>query len=83
MIVDIDQPRPTLLSLFDHCFHVTVPGTNGAGYRLEISSDLLHWTPVCTNAVTDGAIHYVDPDAPDVSTRFYRALPEPYVPLDD
>ncbi len=83
VIVDNDQPGPTALCLPDRLFHCVLPGTNGAGYRLEVSTDLISWTALCTNVVTDGAIHFVDPDAPAIGTRFYRAVPEPYVPVDE
>ena len=29
------------------------------------------------SVVTDGALHFVDPDAGDADDRFYRASPEP------
>jgi hypothetical protein len=32
--------------------------------------------------VTDGAIHFVDPDADDAPARFYRAVPETNPPLE-
>lgn len=76
IIVDNDQPRPITCVLPDRCFHIWRPGTNGHCFRFETSADLVHWIPVCTNVVTDGAIHFVDPEAPDYPQRFYRVEPE-------
>lgn len=60
IIVDNDQPRPCTEHLADRCFHLTQPGRNGDWCRIEFSTNLLDWTVICTNGVTDGAIHFVD-----------------------
>jgi len=83
IVVDNDLPRPSCVLLPDHQFHFCEPATNGFCFRLEASSDLRHWVTVCTNVVTDGALHFVDPDAPPLDARFYRAEPEPGLPFDD
>jgi Bacterial Ig domain/Calx-beta domain len=80
IIVDNDQPRPVTGPLADHCFHIMKPGSNGSWFRIECSADLVNWTPICTNRVTDGALHFVDADADEAPQRFYRALPEPNPP---
>jgi hypothetical protein len=77
VIVDNDQPRPPCRMLPDRMFHVCFPRTNGFCFRLEASANLRDWTALCTNVVTDGALHFVDPDAGDADHRFYRATPEP------
>jgi hypothetical protein len=82
LIVDNDQPRPPCIRLPDHLFHLCAPGTNGHCFRVEVSTNLVHWLPVCTNIVTDGAVHFVDPDAPPHPRRFYQALPELALPLE-
>jgi hypothetical protein len=82
IIVDNDRPRPPCALLPDHQFHFCQPATNGYCFRVEASTDLLHWSPLCTNIVTDGALHFVDPDAPPLDARFYRARPEPLLPPD-
>jgi len=82
IIVDNDQPRPGTERLPDRCFHLTQPGRNGDGYRIEFSINLADWSVLCTNSVTDGAIHFVDPDADASSQRFYRAVPETNPPVD-
>ncbi|PYM10427.1 MAG: hypothetical protein DME18_16310 [Verrucomicrobia bacterium] len=75
IIVDNDQRRPPSSRLPEGMFHLCLPATNGFGFRLECSSDLEHWMPLCTNIVTDGAIHFVDPEADEHTHRFYRAMP--------
>lgn len=57
-------------------FHLYADGPDGAWFHLEYSTDLLNWTPLCTNQVFNGAIDFVDPDAPANQHRFYRAVPE-------
>jgi hypothetical protein len=83
IIIDNDQPRPPCLLLSDHQFHLGQPATNGFCFRIEASTDLRQWLPICTNVVTDGALHFVDSDAPPLNVRFYRAVPEPGLPPDD
>jgi hypothetical protein len=83
IIVDNDRPRPTCRIISDGEFHLCRPATNGFGFRIEASTNLIHWTPVCTNVVTDGALHFIDPDASLSSSRFYRIAAEPPLPLDD
>jgi hypothetical protein len=82
IIVDNDLPRPLTGALSDRCFHITRPGANGSWWRIECSTDLLSWMPLSTNQVTDGALHFVDPDAADLAKRFYRAVPEADPPPD-
>ena len=80
VIVDNDAQRPATSVLSDRCFHVMRPGTNGTSWRIDCSTNLVDWTPVCTTTVTDGAIHFVDPDADDLTQRYYRALPDTNAP---
>ena len=83
VIVDNDRPRPTCRIISDGEFHLCRPATNGFCFRIEASTNLFHWAPVCTNVVTDGALHFVDPDASLSSLRFYRITAEPPLPPDD
>jgi len=76
IIVDDDQPRPRTGLLEDRCFHLALPALNGTWVRIESSDDAMHWVTLCTMKVTDGAIHFVDPDGDEQSQRFYRAVPE-------
>ena len=76
IIVDNDQPRPCTGRLNDRCFHLTQPANNGDWFRIEYSTNLVDWEVLFTNTVTDGAVHFVDPDADESSQRFYRVVPE-------
>lgn len=75
VIVDNDAPRPTTGHLADRCFHVMKPGANGTWWRIEVSRDLIHWAVLGTNVVTDGALHFVDPDADEETVGYYRTVP--------
>ena len=46
----------------------------------SFQTDMIHWTPICTNQVVNGSIDFVDPDAATSQARFYRTLPEPGPP---
>jgi len=72
----IDQgPCPTTGMLPGGCFHLAKPGPDAAWFSVEYSTDLVNWTPVCTNQVVNGSIDFVDPDAAGNQSRFYRAVP--------
>lgn len=77
IIVDNDKHRPGVCTLPDRCFHVCWPATNGEWFRIECSCDLVNWTSLATNIVTEGAVHFVDPDADTGTTKFYRIGREP------
>ena len=77
VIVDNDKPRPTTSVLLDRCFHLVRPGNNGTWWQIDCSTNMVHWTSLCTNQVTDGALHFVDPDADNAPNRFYRAVSAP------
>jgi hypothetical protein len=83
IIVDNDLPRPGNLCLADKLFHLRAPGTNGTCYRVQFSSNFVDWEVTEANLVTDDAIHFVDPEAPDFSMRFYRVLPVSEVDIFD
>ena len=81
IIVDNDLYQSTCRHLPDGSFHLCVDRPDGFALRLEISEELSAWVPLCTNAVTDGALRFVDPEAPQHSHRFYRIVPQSnYVP---
>jgi hypothetical protein len=65
------------MRLPDGLFHLCRPGTNGHNFTLRASTDLMNWTVLCTNTVTEGAVHFVDPDAPPFNARFYEVVPGP------
>lgn len=76
VILDSGSPRPITGMLPGDCFSLSAGGPDGAWFHIEYSTDLLRWTPICTNQVVDGLINFVDPDAAADSARFYRAVPE-------
>jgi hypothetical protein len=79
----IDQgPCPTTGMLPGGCFHLVRPGPDAAWFSIECSTDLVNWTPICTNQVIDGSIDFVDPDAQGTPSRFYRAVPLANPPSD-
>ncbi|HZL80241.1 MAG TPA: Ig-like domain-containing protein, partial [Candidatus Limnocylindrales bacterium] len=82
IIIDSDGTRPATAMLSDKCFHLVAPGPDAAWFYIEYSTDMANWMPVCTNQVVNGSIDFVDPDAPDNSSRFYRAVPVTNAPAD-
>ena len=76
LIIDSNGPRPLTGMLSGDAFHVNADGPDGAWFHVEYSTNLLGWTPLCTNQVINGAIDFVDPDAPADHVRLYRAVPE-------
>jgi hypothetical protein len=82
IIIDSNGPRPVTGILPDKCFHLVTPGPDAAWFCIEYSTDLVNWTPVCTNQVIDGSIDFVDPDAQGYPSRFYRAVPLTSPPSD-
>ena len=76
IILDNDQPRPYCRRLPDGLFHLCAPGADGSSYTVLSSNDLVIWTEECSNVVTDGAIHFIDPDAAGLVRRFYKVVPD-------
>jgi len=68
-------PCPVTGMLPGGCFHLVIPGPDAAWFCVEYSTDMVNWTPVCTNQVINGSIDFVDPDAQGNPSRFYRAVP--------
>ena len=66
---------PTVRNLSDHSIHVSLPGTNGLNFCLQVSTNYVDWTPVCTNTVLKGSAQFVDPDGGTVPNRYYRIVP--------
>lgn len=71
-----EWPRPLPLLLPDGSLHLNAAGPDGAWFSVESSPDLLNWTSVCTNQVVQGAIDFVDMDAPNNTQQFYQAAPQ-------
>jgi hypothetical protein len=52
-------------------------GEAGKTYILQVSTNLLQWTPLSTNVPTTDAFTFLDPSATNHATRFYRAIELP------
>jgi hypothetical protein len=76
IILDSESPQPVTGLLPGAVFNVSAAGPDGAWFHVEYSSDLIHWTPICTNQVVNGSIDFVDPDAATNPARFYRTVSE-------
>ena len=82
IILDGNGVQPGAGMLPGGCFHLAAPGPNAAWFSIEYSTDMVKWTPACTNQIVNGSIDFVDPDAPVNPARFYRALPLTGPPAD-
>jgi hypothetical protein len=82
VILDSDRPRLATTALPDGCFLIGRDALDGTWFRVEHSTDLANWTPVCTNQVIQGAIYFVDPEAQEMPRRFYRAVREANAPVE-
>jgi hypothetical protein len=66
----------------DRSFHVSLTGPDGGWFHIDYTSNLVYWTPVCTNQVINGAIDFVDPGAATAPVRMYRVVPLANPPSD-
>ncbi len=64
----------------DKCFRLHANGPEGAWFHIEYTTDFQHWIALCTNQVIQGSIDFIDPNAPNDDSRFYRAVPELLAP---
>ena len=76
IILDSRSPRAATGVMPGNAFVLTAAGPDGAWFHVDYSTDLVNWTPVCTNQVVNGSIDFVDPDAAANPARFYRTVPE-------
>jgi uncharacterized delta-60 repeat protein len=51
----------------------TVSGATNQAYVIEVSADLVHWTPISTNVFVGQPLQVNDPAVSSTTTRFYRA----------
>lgn len=54
-------------------FHLVTTNSAGNACVLEASTNLVHWWPVLTNRPSGDSFEYLDPEAGEVSQRFFRA----------
>jgi hypothetical protein len=61
--------------LANHQVEIAGTGQAGSTYTVQATTDLVHWQDIGTAAVgADGTFQFVDPDAANISVRFYRAV---------
>jgi hypothetical protein len=48
-------------------------GQSGSRFAIEASTNLINWTALKTNLVSDGTFDYVDTTATALARRLYRA----------
>jgi len=80
IILDSQSPQAVTGLVPGATFNVSAAGPDGAWFHIEYSTDLVHWTPVCTNQVVNGRINFVDPDPATNPARYYRTVAEPGAP---
>jgi hypothetical protein len=56
-------------------FHVCRKLDGARCYRVDVSDDLIKWESLGSNVLDDEAVHFVDPEAGELSRRFYRIVP--------
>ena len=80
IILDFPARPPVATLLPDHCFRINSTGPDGAWFRIESTTDLRNWTPVCTNQIFAGSLDFIDPSAQAGGMRFYRAVSQDTAP---
>jgi hypothetical protein len=83
VIVDNDCPPLRSQRLVDGCIQLQSPMPAGSLYRVEASSDLVNWSPLFRNAVSDEESGFVDDESSEFKWRFFRVVPEAQVIGDD
>ena len=49
-------------------------GSIGSNYVLQVSSNLVNWTPMFTNPATTNVLNFMDSQSSNYPSRFYRVL---------
>jgi hypothetical protein len=76
VIVDRDDPMPPCHRLRDGLIHVSRNAPDGEIVDVQFTDRLGGaWESLGTITVQDGAVHFVDPDAPSQPFRCYRFVP--------
>ena len=84
VIVDCNYVPPATSVMCNGVFHFVFPPLSAVPYyRLECSSDMRHWLPICTNTASQLGIHFTDPDSQNFPNLFYRVVPVTNAPLVD
>lgn len=70
-----DERNPGVHRVPDGGLLVNLLVPTGPQYVIEVSTDLLNWTPLATALTEDGVVPWMDTEAAHQSRRFYRAVP--------
>jgi hypothetical protein len=66
-----------LLPQVDGSMQIQLNGAAGRAYEIEVSSNLMIWTPWTNCFNTNGTLNVIDPEAANCPQRFYRAVVQP------
>jgi hypothetical protein len=67
-------PRFTSLAMLpDHTLQLSLTGLSNFTYRIDASTDLLHWGILTSPPNPNGTLQFIDSSATNFSQRFYRA----------
>lgn len=55
-------------------FQFSLSGTPHSTCVIEVSTDLINWTPIATNSGSANSVTFTDPNADGSNQRFYRAV---------
>ena len=58
----------------DHSFQLQLVGLANSNYVIQASSNLVDWQTLNTVSSTNGFLDYVDTDAVNWNSRYYRAI---------
>jgi uncharacterized repeat protein (TIGR03803 family) len=67
----------SIRQLLDKTFYLSLSGPANTACHVEVSTDLLHWTPLTNILNTAGAVQFIDASAANFPQRFYRASQGP------
>ena len=69
------QPQLTGMSISNRVVRFMLNGTVGSNYVVQVSTNLLNWSPLSTNTITSGGrVVITDSAAANTPRRFYRAM---------
>ena len=60
----------------DRLLRLKVRGEKGQKFGIETSTDLIHWTPQSTNALSDVSFEYAERFEGGIKEKFYRVFPQ-------
>jgi hypothetical protein len=74
--IALEVAAPTRLGgvtrLPDGTFQFTLTGAAAAGYLVQVSTNLTHWSTIESNSPFNGTLIFTDTNAPGFGRRFYR-----------